>query len=404
METLNNLLSLKRSSRGRLATLFLVIALWLLITVLGAMAGSDSGHVTLLYAFPIALLAAYGGLRAGLLGSFLGIGLYVLLTRLTKVEVHTIGYLTHALMFLAVGGLGGYLYQTGARQKVADSRWFEMSNDMLVEASLDGYFTRLSDRWVDCLGWSKEELMSRPFRDFIHPDDLDLTMVRATALDMAPGDVIDFENRYLAKDGSYRWLLWCASSDENRKYAIARDITDRKRLEAERLELLGQMETLARTDVLTGLPNRRDWEERVEKAVEQVRLHGGRLALAIVDLDHFKSFNDSYGHGAGDELLAMVAVRWRLALRPTDYLARYGGEEFAILLSDCPPREAKGLVERLRKATPQHVTCSAGIAYWTEGDTSPNLVARADKALYEAKRGGRDRVVIAEAAYGELGR
>ena len=84
----------------------------------------------------------------------------------------------------------------------SDTRWFEMSNEMLVEASLDGYFVRLSDQWEQTLGWTREELMSRPFKEFIHPDDLEATMVRALRWTSTPGEVVDFENRYRAKDGS----------------------------------------------------------------------------------------------------------------------------------------------------------------------------------------------------------
>ena len=134
---------------------------------------------------------------------------------------------------------------------------------MLVEASLDGYFVRLSDQWELTLGWTREELMGRPFKEFIHPDDLEATMVRALALDQQPGEVVDFENRYRAKDGSYRWLLWRARSDHQRKYAVARDITERKRLEQEREDLVDYVEAIARTDQTTGLPNRRAWEEEV---------------------------------------------------------------------------------------------------------------------------------------------
>ncbi|MGH9103496.1 MAG: PAS domain S-box protein, partial [Acidimicrobiales bacterium] len=135
-----------------------------------------------------------------------------------------------------------------------DTRWFEMSNDMLVEASLDGYFTRVSDRWEQCLGWTKEELTSLPFRELVHPEDLVSTNLHADALEENPGEVVNFENRYRHKDGSYRWLLWCARSDDSRKYAVARDITERKRLEQERDELLRRVQAMAMTDALTGLP------------------------------------------------------------------------------------------------------------------------------------------------------
>jgi diguanylate cyclase (GGDEF)-like protein/PAS domain S-box-containing protein len=275
----------------------------------------------------------------------------------------------------------------------SDTRWFEMSNEMLVEASLDGYFLRLSDRWEQTLGWTREELMSRPFREFIHPDDREKTQPLADALDRQPGEVVDFENRYRAKDGSYRWLLWRARSDDQRKYAVARDITDRKRLEQERQEMLDRMEAMARTDPTTGLPNRRAWDEEVRQAIARSRRHGHTLALGLVDLDHFKLFNDAHGHPAGDALLAEAAASWRLTLRVTDFIARYGGEEFALLLPGCEPSQMATILDRLRAATPGGQTVSIGVASWDRSESSDSLVARADAALYQAKRAGRDRAV-----------
>jgi diguanylate cyclase (GGDEF)-like protein/PAS domain S-box-containing protein len=280
-------------------------------------------------------------------------------------------------------------------QPATDTRWFEMSNDLLVEADLNGYFTRLSHRWEECLGWTREELMARPFRELIHPEDLEATLSRAEALDRRPGHVIDFENRYLAKDGSWRWLQWRARSDDHRKYAIARDVTERKRLEKEGLIRFELVESMARTDALTGLPNRRAWDEEVHEAVARAQHYERPLVLAMIDLDRFKGFNDAYGHGAGDALLKAAATNWRLALRTTDFLARYGGEEFGALLPECGPDEAIGVLARLRSMTPEAQTCSVGMAHWRPGDDTETLVKRADTALYEAKRQGRDRVVTA---------
>jgi diguanylate cyclase (GGDEF)-like protein/PAS domain S-box-containing protein len=303
-----------------------------------------------------------------------------------------IGYLTLGAALFFRGVLVGAL--AGRRSRIAtDTRWFEMSNDMLVEASLDGYFTRLSARWEQCLGWTREELMSRPFREFIHPDDLDATMPVANALDERPDEVVNLENRYMAKDGSWRWLLWSARSDEHRKYAVAKDITDRKQLEQERQGLLDRVEAMARTDPTTGLPNRRSWEEEVRAAIARAQRHEHSLAVALVDLDRFKLFNDTYGHPAGDALLADAAASWRVTLRVTDFIARYGGEEFALLLPECPPDEALAVLDRLRAATPRNQTASVGVAYWDRSESPEELVARADAALYGAKDAGRDRVV-----------
>jgi diguanylate cyclase (GGDEF)-like protein len=115
----------------------------------------------------------------------------------------------------------------------------------------------------------------------------------------------------------------------------------------------------------------------------------------MVDLDHFKEFNDEHGHQAGDRLLKQLASVWRDELRPTDVLARYGGEEFVLLLPNCPLDRARQVIERLRETIPADETCSAGIAMWDGEETPEALVSRADSALYRAKREGRNRSVLA---------
>jgi diguanylate cyclase (GGDEF)-like protein/PAS domain S-box-containing protein len=342
---------------------------------------------------PIALLALHYGPRGGLAAAAVGLGLFAVWVITEDVHLSAVGYGTRATAFVVLGAVAGVLSSDRARLVTADTRWFAMSNDMLVEASLDGYFTRVSDQWEKTLGWTQEELTSRPFREFIHPDDLDATTALATALDRQPDEVVNFENRYRAKDGSYRWLLWSARSDQDRKYAVAKDITARKLLEHDRQELLDRVQATARTDPTTGLPNRRSWEEEVPQAIARAQRQGKPLAIALADLDGFKVFNDTYGHPAGDALLTDAAANWRVTLRITDFIARYGGEEFGILLPDCPPDEALNLLARFRAATPQGQTVSVGLAHWDGLESSEDVVVRADAALYEAKHAGRDRVV-----------
>jgi diguanylate cyclase (GGDEF)-like protein len=154
-----------------------------------------------------------------------------------------------------------------------------------------------------------------------------------------------------------------------------------------------QLGRQARTDALTGLPNRRTLDYEVERTVQQVALAGVPLTVAMLDLDRFKSFNDQFGHQAGDALLRASARRWAEALPERAFLARYGGEEFALLLPGLTEADAAPLLEGLRAVTPPERTVSIGYAGWTEGETGFDALHRADRALYAAKAAGRDRVV-----------
>ena len=155
-----------------------------------------------------------------------------------------------------------------------------------------------------------------------------------------------------------------------------------------------QLAALAHNDMLAGIPNRRAWELELPRDMARVRRHGGRLCVALLDLDHFKRFNDQHGHQGGDRLLKEATAAWRTRIRGSDLLARYGGEEFAVLLRDCAPSEAVGVLEDLRAVTPLGQTFSAGVAEWDGQERPERLVGRADVGLYEAKRAGRDRIVV----------
>jgi diguanylate cyclase (GGDEF)-like protein len=166
----------------------------------------------------------------------------------------------------------------------------------------------------------------------------------------------------------------------------------------ERAELLQTVERLSRIDPLTGTLNRRAWDELVADALSQAERSGEPLAVALLDLDHFKDFNDRHGHLAGDRLLKAAAAAWQAELRPGDLLSRYGGEEFAVLLPGCDRDDAVEVVDRLRRAMPAGQTCSGGLAMWNGEELPDALLQRADQALYQAKRDGRDRITHSAAA------
>jgi diguanylate cyclase (GGDEF)-like protein len=157
------------------------------------------------------------------------------------------------------------------------------------------------------------------------------------------------------------------------------------------------LERLAQHDPLTGAANRRAWDHWLPVEMDRARRAGTPLAVAMLDLDHFKQFNDQYGHQAGDQLLKGATAAWRSLLRSSDLLARYGGEEFALLLPAADRDGAVEIVDRLRSATPLAQTFSAGVAVWNREETSDQLVARADQALYQAKQAGRNQVLAADA-------
>src|SRR3954449_1032827 len=152
-----------------------------------------------------------------------------------------------------------------ARRARADERarhFFDLSRDMLCTANMDGYFVELNDAWTQALGYDLDELRAAPFIERVHPDDRERTEAEAAGL-FDGAETLSFENRYLAKDGTWHWLRWSSqlSPDESLIYARAADVTEIKQIEAEREELLGKVQELAVHDPLTGLPNRRALEE-----------------------------------------------------------------------------------------------------------------------------------------------
>ncbi len=284
-----------------------------------------------------------------------------------------------------------------ARRARADKRarrFFDLSHDMLCTSNLDGYFVEVNAAW-ERLGYTQEEMREIPFLDLVHPDDRERTEAEATSL-FDGVETVGFENRYRAKDGSWRWLRWSSilAPDESLLYGRATDVTELKRVESERESLLVEVEALARSDSLTGLPNRRALDEQLPREMARARRAESGLCLAIVDLDHFKAYNDTHGHLAGDEMLRRCAMAWDSELRGEDTIVRFGGEEFLVVLPDTTPEQAAEIVERLRAATPDEQTCSAGLACWDYVELAEDLVGRADSALYRAKAAGRDQLVL----------
>lgn len=159
----------------------------------------------------------------------------------------------------------------------------------------------------------------------------------------------------------------------------------------ERADLHAALQLRAATDPLTAMANRRVWRERVPAMMAGDDV----LCVAVLDLDHFKIYNDTRGHLAGDTLLADLGRAWAPQLRPHDLLVRWGGEEFAVALPQCTLQDAYEAIERLRCSVPDQQTASAGLALWDGTESVEALMSRADAALYEAKNNGRNQTMVA---------
>lgn len=168
--------------------------------------------------------------------------------------------------------------------------------------------------------------------------------------------------------------------------------------------LLAEKDALATTDPLTGISNRMRLGQTLDDELARRQRIPAHMAVILFDIDHFKSINDGYGHNVGDDVLRSLAGRVAASIRNTDLFARWGGEEFILLLRDDTGAAAAAVAEKLRRIIADtdfppvgRVTCSFGVAAWRPGDTERSLVGRADLSLYEAKKDGRNLVVVAPA-------
>src|SRR5205807_923732 len=159
--------------------------------------------------------------------------------------------------------------------------------------------------------------------------------------------------------------------------------------------LVRQLRMVALVDPLTNLPNRRVWEETLPRELARARHDESPMSVAVIDVDGLKGLNDRDGHAAGDRLLEDLARVWAAELSEVDLLARFGADEFGLLLPGRGPEAALEVVEHLRAATGGMAPCSAGVATWDGDEAQGDLVRRADEALFDAKRQGRNRATVA---------
>ena len=296
----------------------------------------------------------------------------------------------------------------------------ENSSDTIVCVGLDGRQSYVSPSFTRLTGWSVAEGMEYELQGLIHPEDREELLavgarLRAGAV-QATGRL-----RHLRKDGSYVWVEICIRmverlGDEGMQFvANIRDITERKIAEDQIMALNRELAVLANTDGLTGLANRRRFDEALGQEWDRAARERKPLSLLMIDVDRFKLYNDQYGHQRGDQCLhAVAAAIAGLVHRPGDLAARYGGEEIALLLPSTSAAGAIELAAQLCRAIEAKaiaheanmpgrvVTVSIGAATMSPTTEHPAgaraLIAAADAALYEAKRDGRNRAVAASAA------
>lgn len=166
---------------------------------------------------------------------------------------------------------------------------------------------------------------------------------------------------------------------------VSEIVAGRREGEEERERLRSELDHMAHHDPLTGLANRRLFEQVLPREMARANRTGSQLCVLALDLDNFKEYNDRHGHVAGDHLLKSVASVWASELRGADLLARLGGDEFVAVLPDCTPTEAERVAERLVLGVPRAERCSTGIAHWDGQETAESLIRRADVAMYESK-------------------
>ena len=527
------------ASGPRARTLVIAVILFAAVFALRMTTDAAGTGVGFLYVVPIVMLAVEFGRRVALAAAGVAMVLFAIWANtLSPEHVDAVGYLSRATVFALVGWVTGLMADRlrGVTERAeASARHFEVARDLLCSATFDGWFTHLNGAWEEVLGWTREELMARPFIEFVHPDDRERTRARSTTGDFSTPLV----NRYRTKSGEYRWIEWSAKADPEHGliHASARDVTDRIAIEKaareaeERFqrafkdsavgmavvgvsgpkanlildaneslarmigmtveELVGtptlaelaepedveriasgmhalhsgalglfrcefrikrpdgrrlwvdlttslvrdddgeplyrlsqivdidarkraaeELQHLADHDPLSGVYNRRRFEQELERELAHAATRGGRGAVLLLDVDRFKKINDTLGHASGDAVIAELGRTLSERMRTTDVVARLGGDEFAVLLRRVDREDAHQVAAGVSELASERlsqlphpglgpVTVSVGVAAFGDGEDVPTpdgLLSRADHAMYSAKRAGGNRVSAAPAA------
>jgi diguanylate cyclase (GGDEF)-like protein/PAS domain S-box-containing protein len=294
----------------------------------------------------------------------------------------------------------------------------EHSGDVVVLSDVDGPRQYVSPAAERVLGWRPEELVGRRGIELVHPEDLSIVREAEAAMRAGASDGTACY-RFRRPDNSWLWVeararKYPKADGPGQLVVVLRDATARKAAEQKLKEALAHTERMAATDGLTGLANRRQFDDAADREWWRCAREHLPLSVLLLDADRFKQFNDRYGHLAGDACLRAIAGQLdTVARRPGDLPARYGGEEFVLLMPNTDRFGALGVAERLCELVSTlripHadnnaggiVTVSVGVATAIPGDgasgfdSAQSLLSAADAALYQAKGGGRNRVVVA---------
>ena len=307
----------------------------------------------------------------------------------------------------------GELRQIAALHKLV----VDNSRDIIILGDLDGRQNYISPGIRALTGWEPHHLIGKMLPDLIHPADLPEIETAMRALrGGSEGGTLEYRAR--KRDGDYFWAQGSlrvyrdpATGRPIGFLNLVRDITERKRNEEHLQSAYRAMETLVIVDALTGIANRRRFDDALATEWRRALREASKLSLLLIDADHFKLYNDTYGHVRGDSCLKQIAEACLdVVLRPGDLVARYGGEEFAVVLPGTDEPGAKAVAEDICQAIrnrklpheanpPGIVTISIGCATIIpqRGKTAQDLIESADQALYRAKNRGRDRVVVSGA-------